>query len=335
MMVCSTRRAVLALTTCVVFAAEIPLYAAAAAEEGLTATGHVHPVITFQGSAITERLPVSLSRPRRILLDGHSDLIVADWGAGRVLRVPLHEGETTVIAEDLNEPAGLAQDRLGNLYVALHAGGIDGAGVVLKISTMGEESLFASGLTGPTDLAFDASGQLYVANFDANNIARISPNGMVTAVAQNIPSPAGLAFDPEGNLLVANSNEGTISSIDPMGRVRVIARGLNVPSDIAVDVEGHVIVTNSAGRRLSYLTPQRKLRTFASVPKGTVAVQFDQENNLLLVNWDLRLAMKVTTNLSVPCPHCEKQIPIRLVPRKPAPEHPKSQQLKDDAGPVI
>ena len=47
---------------------------------------------------------------------------------------------------------------------------------------------------------------------------------------------------------------------------------------------------------------------------------FDLAGNLVFVNWDYQTLMKVTTNLSIPCPHCEKAIPLRLRPRqKPKP----------------
>jgi sugar lactone lactonase YvrE len=267
-------------------------------------------------------------------MDDQGDLLIADWGAGTVLRVT-PEGRTLTVVDQLEEPAGLAFDRYGNLFVSLHAQGMEGAGSVLKISPMGEQSVFVAGLTGPTDLTFGPTGNLYVANYDLDTIVKVSPGGVVTAVAENIPSPSALEFGPDGNLLVANANEGTLSSIDSMGRTQVIARGLSVPSDIAIDQKGHVIITNLTAGRLSYLTPKQTLRTFANVPKGTIAVHFDDDNNFILVNWDLRMAMKVATHLSIPCPHCREKIPVHIVPKKPAPRHPQTSDPEEDAGPVI
>ena len=54
------------------------------------------------------------------------------------------------------------------------------------------------------------------------------------------------------------------------------------------------------------------MQKFAIVPEGTIAIDFDADGNLLFVNWDGQYLMKVITQLTVPCPHCGKAIPVRL-----------------------
>lgn len=262
-------------------------------------------------------------RPRRLLLDADGALIVADWGAGTVAKVTT-AGTVRTLAANLNEPAGLARDGMGNLYIATHAEGLSRSGTIVKVDVNGEQSIFADGLTGPTGLVFDDNGYLYVAEFDANRIVKINPVGETATFVDSIPSPAALAFGKDGSLYAASSTEGTVYGISAMGAVTVVARGLQLPSDLGTDSRGHLIVANFGGRMLSYLDLKGHARRFAAVPKGTIAILFDADDNLLLANWDQRLLMKVTTHLSVPCPHCSRRIPLRLnLKRRPKKQTPK------------
>ena len=284
---------------------------------------HRHVPIDIDAPPIVSRLPMIPIRPRRLLLEADGTLIVADWGAGTVARVTA-AGTVRTLVTDLNEPAGLARDAMGNLFVATHAEGLSRSGTIVKVDVNGEQSVFADGLTGPTGLVFDDNGYLYVAEFDANRIIKISPVGEATTFVDSIPSPAALTFGKDGRLYAASSTEGNVYGISAMGAVTVVARGLQLPSDLATDSRGHLIVANFGGRSLSYLDLKGHARRFAAVPKGTIAVVFDADNNLLLANWDQRLLMKVTTHLSISCPHCGRRIPLRLIRKRP----PKKQTPK-------
>jgi sugar lactone lactonase YvrE len=297
-----------------------------------TRTGefHRHDPIDIDARPIIARSKVSFVRPRRILVEPDGQLVVADWGAGTVLRISTDD-KTTVLANGLNEPAGLARDTQGNIYVSSHAGGVVHAGTILKINPMGDQTIVAEGLTGPTALAFDPSGYLCVAHFHNDEVLRISPTGQMNVLVGDIPAPSALVFDASGTLYVASSTEGIVYQLPAMGGMgglSVFARGLQVPSDLAIDPEGHLIAANFAGTELSYLDGKSPPTLFAVVPKGTIAQAFDVAGNLVLVNWDFQLLMRITMQLSVPCPHCGKPIPLRFRPRqvdvKPAKPEKKS-----------
>jgi DNA-binding beta-propeller fold protein YncE len=55
-----------------------------------------------------------------------------------------------------SDPAGLAFDKAGNLYVAN-----GGQGTVSQVTPAGVVITFASGFSDPFSLAFDAAGNLY------------------------------------------------------------------------------------------------------------------------------------------------------------------------------
>ncbi len=273
--------------------------------------GHSHQPIDVSSRPIVSRIKLPLIHPRRLLVDAEGNLVIADWGAGRVLWIDSNGGRT-VLADGLDEPAGLASDSEGNIYVSTHAHGMPEAGTIVRFTPMGEQSTFASGLTGPTALAFDARGVLYVANFHDDSISRISADGQTALFAEGIPQPSALVFDAGGTLYVASSAAGAVYRVSPQGDVRTLATGFSVPSDLGLDRDGHLIVANYAARELTYLQVDGHTRRFATVPKGTIAFIFDRDDNVLLANWDHPFVIKVTSNIYIPCPHCDKQIPVRL-----------------------
>ncbi|WP_166819918.1 NHL repeat-containing protein [Thalassoroseus pseudoceratinae] len=290
-------------------------------------THHHHPV-RLNARPIVSRFDVALSKPRRVLISPDGSMLVADWGADVVLKITT-TSEVTVFASNLHEPAGLARDAAGNLYVANHASGIAGEGTVVKISPGGMPIVFADGLCGPTGLAFDPQGTLFVADFQGDRIVRITPDGDSQTFVDELPTPAALAFDQHGYLYTASSTEGTVYRIDAMGNRFIVCQGLTVPSDLAFDSQGHLIVTNYGGTELTYVDPMGTGRIFATVPKGTIGLDFDADGNLVFVNWDFQTLMKITMNLQIPCPHCGQTIPLQLRPRQPKPTRSKP------SGPVI
>ncbi len=300
----------------------------------ITGPGHRHVPVDVDARPIVRRFKLNLNRPRRVIQDPTGAIIIADWADGTIVKVD-NEGGSTLLATELNEPAGLAYDQSGNLYVANHGGGMMQQGNIVKISPSGEVLLFAEDLNGPTALAFDAQGDLYVSEFHGNRILRITPAGIVHLFLDNIPTPAALAFDAGGYLYTASSTEGTVYRISPMGNVEILARGLVVPSDLAFDPQQHLIVTNFGGTELTYVDPMGTTKTFAIVPKGTIGIQFDPAGNLIFVNWDYQTLMKVTTNLRIPCPHCQKTIPLRLRQRQRPKPKPPANPDSEPPGPII
>ncbi len=277
---------------------------------------HQHRPVRLNARPIVSRFDVALSKPRRVLIDADGSMLVADWGADVVLKVTA-TGEASVFVSNLHEPAGLARDAAGNLYVANHASGIAGEGSIVKISPGGMPILFADGLSGPTGLAFDPQGTLFVADFQGDRIVRISPDGDLQPFVDELPTPAAIAFDQHGYLYTVSSTEGTVYRIDPTGNRYIVFQGLTVPSDLTFDPQGHLIVCNYGGTELTYVDPMGSGRVFATVPKGTIGLDFDAEGNLVFVNWDFQTLMKITMNLRIPCPHCGQTIPLRLRPNQP------------------
>jgi DNA-binding beta-propeller fold protein YncE len=169
----------------------------------------------------------------------------------------------------LDQPAGIAFDQYGNLYVAN-----SGNSTITEITPGGLSKIYAAGLNNPNGLAFDASGNLYVAANDS--IMVVTPEGAISTFAShdggydNLNNPIGLAFDASGNLYVANQGINTIEKFTPSGVGAVFAsngsnpadpanpEGLYGPAGLAFDSSGDLYVANYShagpiGTGISYI----------------------------------------------------------------------------------
>ena len=141
------------------------------------------------------------SSPGDALEDDAGNLIVADTGTGRVLRVTGTEPmDRSVIAERLSAPTGLALANDGTLYVTE-----TDAGRLLRIPSGRAPTRMAEGLLQPEGVAVDSSGNVLVLEVGGKQISRFDSTG-VNVVATGLPvglgnGPSlyrGLAFGTAG-----------------------------------------------------------------------------------------------------------------------------------------
>jgi sugar lactone lactonase YvrE len=218
--------------------------------------------------AQTPATALPLLLPSAIAFDAQGNLYFAETGNHRVGRLSV-AGVIAIIAgsgtqgfsgdnglataAELDSPAGLALDAVGNLYIAdshnhrirqvsaatATITTIAGTGVSGFSGDSGLAS--AAQLDLPTALALDSAGNLYVADTDNHRVRRIAAatgiiatvagNGVETfagdtglATAASIDSPNGLALDSAGNLYIADTHNG---------RVRKVSAATGVISTVA------------------------------------------------------------------------------------------------------
>jgi len=205
-----------------------------------------------------------------------------------------------------NNPAGVAADSTGNVFVA-----DTWNGTVRRITPDGNVRTLA-GLAGswgandgngtnaqfcmPQGIAVDAAGALYVADTGNAAVRRISPAGTVdtfagtpgdansfdgTGTNAQFHHPEGVAVDRGGNIYVADTWNHTIRKIRPGGETTTLAglagcpgsadgtnskARLNRPAGIAMDAGTNLFVTDSLNHTIRMITASGKTTTIAGMP---------------------------------------------------------------------
>lgn len=165
---------------------------------------------------------------RKIAPDGHVSTVAGSRDGG------FHNGLR--LEARFNLPAGIAQDRAGNLFIA-DAGNhairkMDRYGVVITFAGNGDfgdddgQGPLAR-FDEPQGIAVDSTGTVYVADTNNNYIRRISTNGTVETLAgtgyegfvnggaeqSEFAQPVGITLDQIGRLYIADYNNGLIRLI--------------------------------------------------------------------------------------------------------------------------
>jgi len=272
---------------------------------------HVHVPITVDVAPVIERLRLSLVEPRRILPAAEGRLLIADARAGVVFAVD-RDGTVEVLLEDLDDPVALALDSEAILYVAENAGGRTGAGSIIRLYGNGTEDVLVGNLTSPEDLACDVDGNLYFVSSAMPELHSVTPDGRTRVVNASIKSPSAVAVDVDGRIHVTSRADGTLLRISRTGDTQVVGCGLTEPTDIAFDGSNQPVVASAVTGELVAFDNNGLPVRYASVPRGTVGIDFDAAGNLCLVNSHLQTAARVTSRISIACPHCDEPIPLRL-----------------------
>jgi sugar lactone lactonase YvrE len=176
------------------------------------------------------------------LTTGHERIVAGSVAGARRDNVP---GTTTTLAN----PAGMATDVAGNLYIAEN-------GQVRKLDTDGIISTVAGAFIhqgaplrdggpateaqiSPEDVAVDAAGNLYIADYFNHRIRKVDTAGIISTVAGNgsagfsgdggpataaqIGRPAGVAVDSQGNLYIADNENYRVRKVDGAGTITTFA----------------------------------------------------------------------------------------------------------------
>ncbi len=172
----------------------------------------------------------------------------------------------------LFRPKGLAEDTLGNLYIA----------DIVSVRKVSPEGIITTVVRGNSwDVALDGAGGLYIANVSppyifklvrgganiaaGNGVAGFSGDGG-PATSASLNFPLGIALDAAGNLYIAEQGNHRIRKVSPDGIINsVVGNGvarfsgdggpatsasLNAPSSVKVDTIGNIYIADSHNSRI-------------------------------------------------------------------------------------
>jgi hypothetical protein len=232
---------------------------------GSGATGSNNGSFSGDGGDSTK---ATLQEPTFLLL-GRDGLYVADRDNNRVRRIDAHGTISTVagtgavgfvgdggpaIAATLDNPAGMAMDAAGNLYIADSNNNrirrVDPKGRITTIAGTGASGSGGDGgpaaaatMADPEGLAIGPDGSLYVGEAEGNRIRRIDAHGTISTFAGTgavgyagdggpasaatlavAGSEVGIAMDHRGNLYIPDLGNHCIRKVDPAGIITTFAR---------------------------------------------------------------------------------------------------------------
>ena len=203
--------------------------------------------------------------PTGVTLDSAGNLYIADWGNHRVRKVDASGNISTIAgtgtggfggdggaasAAQLQNPAGLAVDSAGNLYIADYSNHrirkVDASGDISTVAGTGTASFSGDGgaatsaaINTPFGVALDSVGNLYIADSSNHRIRKVDASGIISTVAGTgtrgfsgdggaatsaaIDGSFGVALDGAGNLYIADTNNHRIRKVDASGTISTIA----------------------------------------------------------------------------------------------------------------
>ena len=229
----------------------------------------------------TGALLVALDAPRNLCSDGRGGFYVSDFGANTVYRVA-SDGSFTKAAgsgeqgysgdgyaatqAQLANPAGIAMDRNGSLYIA------DSGNHVVRRVAGGIISTIQHAAT-PTSVTVDSFGTLYIADPGAGEIVAVPSNAAGSAFQLQATD---LAFGLDGYLYATSAS--VVRRVSFSGPSLVIAGGgdlahgdgagatdalLNHPAGIAVDGDGNLYIADRDNNRVRRVATDGTITTIA------------------------------------------------------------------------
>ena len=262
-----------------------------------------------------------LRDPSGVAVDSAGNVYIADVGDHRIRKVDSTGTITTIagtgefgfsgdggpaVEAELYDPAGVAVDSAGNLYIADTGNGrirkVDSTGTITTIAGTGEFGFSGDGgpaveaeLYDPAGVAVDSAGNLYIADTGNQRIRKIDSTGTITTIAgtgeygfsgdggpaavARLAFPNGVAVDSAGNLYIADSGNRRIRKIDSTGTIITIAgtgefgfsgdggpaiqAALYLLSGVAVDGAGNLYIADTGNQRIRKIDSTGTITTIA------------------------------------------------------------------------
>lgn len=220
-------------------------------------------------------------------------------------------------ATGIYNPAGLALDAAGNLYIADQYNycirKVNTAGIITTVAGNGSTTYngdgiaaTSAGLSNPAGVAIDAAGDLYIADVLHSRIRKVNSSGIISTIAgtgvQGYSGDNGLAtsamlnrayaitFDATGNLFIADDNNHCVRKVNASGIITTVAGNgtagysgdgglataatMDLTSGVAVDAVGNMYLTDFNNSRVRKVNSAGIITTLA----GTGTAGYNGDN---------------------------------------------------------
>jgi hypothetical protein len=214
---------------------------------------------------------VPVASPRKITLDAHGNIYLADNGNNVVWFEDATTGYMRVIAGTVGLttggagcPAQPGKDT-ATLIVKSSLGatsqfGLSGIGNTAAVALdPGTSATIGTGYKAPVGIALDAAGNTYVADTGNNVVLRydsagtgsiiagsvgVAGNGGIGGLATSatLSAPSAVAVTPDGAIYIADTGNGVIRRIDPVSGVINVAAGVRRPFALRLSIHLETVV---------------------------------------------------------------------------------------------
>jgi sugar lactone lactonase YvrE len=256
-------------------------------------------------AAAAVALGSGFNAPTGVAVDGAGNVYVADTGNSQIVEIPVVNGalstsaqatlissSTTLAGSVLSNPAGIAVDSLGNLYIA-----DSGNKRVVYVPYVGSWDLslaltLGSGMNSPSAIAVDSSGNVYVADAGNGDVYELSAPlnaGIQTTVASGYSAPSALTVDASGSLFVVDKGNAKVwripnisgslsaaSAINVIGQVNTSGSAIiQAPYGVAIDPAGNLYVSDEQNAAVYQVGRTNSTQSFGTWTPGTTSGALD------------------------------------------------------------